>query len=291
MSLIIDTNLPASSILKEDGIMVNTVGLSKPDRRIALINLMPVKPDTELDFMRRLGASDLAVEIVLVKMVTHHSNSRNTSTEHIERFYQSFKDASEKGLDGVIITGAPLENVAFEDVDYWDEITEIMNQCRIKNIPVFNVCWAAFAALYFWHGIRMQILEKKISGVYQHHILSPTSKLMHGINEGFFVPHSRFAAWRREDVEQCDELTIVADSEGAGIYMLESKLYPEYYVIGHGEYATETLNNEYHRDLNKGMHPIIPVNYYPNNNPELQPENHWQTTANKIFNNWLLSLK
>lgn len=285
MSLIVDPDMPAVQTLRQEGITVHSPGSVIADARIAFINLMPIKTDTELDFMRLLGSSDLAVEIVPVNMATH--TSRHTPTEHIDRFYRTFPTVIRKPLHGIIVTGAPLENVAFEAVTYWEEITSIFDYAQQHSIPALYICWAAFAVLYHRHGIPMLLTDRKISGVYTHRILDRRDTMMQGIPDGFHVPHSRYALWDRTQIESCPTLHIVADSEGAGIYMAVSDDGYEHFIVGHGEYATDTLDKEYRRDMAKGINPSIPSHYYPYDNPDNQPVDTWHATAVNIFHNWL----
>lgn len=285
MSIIVDPDIPAAKTLLQEGITVYRPGSVIADARIAFINLMPVKTDTELDFMRLLGSSDFNVEIVPVNMATH--TSRHTPSEHIDRFYRTFQHASQQPLHGIIITGAPLENVAFEDVTYWNEITSIFDYTQKHNIPALYICWSAFAVLYHRHGIPMQLTNRKISGIYTHRILDRCDPLMKNVSDGFHVPHSRYAIWNRTLIESCPSLHIVADSQGAGIYMAASDNGNEYFIVGHGEYSTDTLDKEYRRDMAKGIEPSIPSHYYPDDNPDNKPVNTWHGTAVNIFHNWL----
>lgn len=290
MPLIIDPQLPAARTLMEEGLVIKPHGhYSDRCLRIALVNLMPVKPDTELDFMRLMAQSAYPIELLLVNTASH--TSRHTPAEHMARFYRTFHETIQSGpIHGVIITGAPLEFVKFEHVDYWPEITGIFSYLRQHRIPTLYICWAAFAGLYFHHGIPMGILPTKISGVYHHRILSATDPLMHGINDGFTIPHSRFASWNRRHITADPQLRIIAESTDAGVYMAAHETYPEYYITGHGEYAPLTLDSEYRRDLSKGMQPSIPRNYYPDDNPGNPPVDTWHVTATRIMHNWIDTL-
>lgn len=287
MPLITDPLLPAAKALAAKGITLLTPG-TKPDLRVALVNLMPVKPDTELDFMRLIGRSSKRVEVTLVDTASHKST--HTPAEHLARFYTTFDRLDPARLSGIIITGAPLERVRFEDVDYWSEVTGIMDTARRLGIPVLNICWAAYAAMYYRHGIPMSLLDSKLSGVFRHDILFPQHPLLRGIDTGFFVPHSRFATWRPGEIEAIDELEILAGSAATGPYLIGSKRYPEFYITGHGEYAPETLDKEYRRDLGKGIKPHIPDNYYPGDDPSQPPCDLWHETAVRLMCNWLDTL-
>ena len=283
MPLITDPGLPAAKTLAAEGITLLPRG-AKPDLRLALVNLMPVKPDTELDFMRLIGRSTKRVEVTLVDTASHKST--HTPAEHLARFYTTFDRLDPARLSGIIITGAPLERVRFEDVDYWSEVTGIMDTARRLGIPVLNICWAAYAAMYYRHGIPMSLLDSKLSGVFRHDILRPEHPLFRGIGTGFYVPHSRFATWRPGEIEAIDELEVLAGSTTTGPYLIGSKRYPEFYITGHGEYAPETLDKEYRRDLGKGISPHIPDNYYPGDDPSQAPCDLWHETAVRLMCNW-----
>lgn len=287
MPLITDPGLPAAKTLAAEGITLLPRG-AKPDLRLALVNLMPVKPDTELDFMRLIGRSTKRVEVTLVDTASHKST--HTPAEHLARFYTTFDRLDPARLSGIIITGAPLERVRFEDVDYWSEVTGIMDTARRLGIPVLNICWAAYAAMYYRHGIPMSLLDSKLSGVFRHDILRPEHPLFRGIGTGFYVPHSRFATWRPGEIEAIDELEVLAGSTTTGPYLIGSKRYPEFYITGHGEYAPETLDKEYRRDLGKGINPHIPDNYYPGDDPSQAPCDLWHETAVRLMCNWLDTL-
>lgn len=286
MALITDTQLPAAVILKNEGLDVRSPG-TPCDRRVALVNLMPLKQDTELDFMRLIAAQPLAVEVVLTDMSSH--TCRHTPAEHIGRFYTPSQQLDPQQLSGAIITGAPLERVAFGDVDFGAELRALYARLERARVPMMQVCWAAFARMYWKYGVAMCLTEKKISGIYAHGITSPLSPLMEGVEEKFDIPHSRFAFWRREEIERlAPEVRIVAESAEAGIYMAESD--GDTYILGHGEYAASTLDSEYRRDLGKGMNPHIPCNYYPDDDPSRDPADRWSHTARRIMKNWIKNL-
>lgn len=284
MSAIIDIGLPAADIIRRERFIVYPPGHISPDITIALVNLMPVKPDTELDFLRLIAPAEANIEVRLIDMSTHRS--RHTSAEHLQRFYRPFSDQPSMP-DGVIITGAPLENIAFEHVDYWQELTEIFDILHRHRIPTLYICWAAYAVLYHRYGLTMHLLHKKLSGVYPHEITDHTSPLLQGIKAPFHIPHSRFATWNPTEIARISDLRTAATGTAQGPYLISSRSHPEHYITGHGEYATMTLDNEYRRDMAKGMNPQIPINYYPDDNPEATPVNRWHHTAIKIMANWL----
>lgn len=282
MALVIDPALPAYSALT--GSNINSTGSKAARIKIAFVNLMPKKEETEIDFLRLMAPSDVIAEIKLVKMTTHRS--KNTSAEHINRFYTSFDEALATGIDGVIITGAPLENVPFESVDYWNEITGIFDIIRLRRIPSLFICWAAFAALYHHHRLPWHIIDRKISGVYPHRILC-TDYLTEGLTDGFLMPHSRYAVWDEEEIKRIPDIRVIAEGDRQGPYLSRSVSFPEYYITGHGEYHALTLDGEYRRDLAKGINPTIPENYYPDNDPDRTPTNRWHEEALLIMDNWL----
>lgn len=285
MALIINPSLPAAQRLADEGHAIEAPGSIVPDATIALINLMPNKPDTEYDFLQLIAPCQANIAILLIDMASHQS--RHTDPSHLKTYYNTFQEVANQ-IDGLIITGAPLDHVAFEDVDYWEEITGIFRYIRDKSIPTMNVCWAAFASLYFWHHIAMHAIDDKISGVFPHHIFATDSPLMKGIEEGFMIPHSRYVIWNADEIASChNDLQIIAAGQKQGIYIVASRNHPECYVAGHGEYAPDTLDKEYRRDLKKGINPHIPENYYQANNPSRPPIDTWHDTGVKIMANWI----
>lgn len=287
--LILIPTLPAYETLRSEGYDVVATGSAQPQLRIALVNLMPNKPDTELDFFRLLAPQDTVIEPVLVNMASHRSS--HTPQEHIDRFYTPSPQLDLDSIDGVIITGAPLENVRFEDVNYWKEVTDLLDQLAVRSFPTLNVCWGAYAALYHRYRLDWHHRPSKISGVYSHRILRPDSPLMKGVEEGFTIPHSRHVSWDINEVEALSEkIEIIAAGDEQGPYLVSNRHIPEHYITGHGEYTLMTLDNEYRRDMGKGMNPHPPVNYYPDNNPANTPVDTWHTTALMIMRNWLSTI-
>lgn len=284
MPVIIDPALPAASLLKNENASFLAADGEKADITMAFINLMPVKPDTERDFLRIIAPSRHIVDVKLVNMASH--KCRNTTAEHLQRFYTTF-DRLQSHPDCAIITGAPLENVRFENVDYWQEITDVFDDLRRHSIPTLYICWGAYAALYHFHGVKMHLLSTKLSGVYPHHIDNPRSSMLKGLKEPFYIPHSRFATWNHGEIIDIDEITVEASGRQQGPYLLSSRYHPEYYFTGHGEYDTFTLDNEYRRDIGKGLNPHVPVNYYPDDDPSQMPSDRWHDTATAIMSNWL----
>lgn len=286
MPLYLDSRLPAVCRLTTEGHKIYPLDNAPSDCiNIGIINLMPIKPDTEYDLLQLLANDFRPIKPIFIEMATH--KSRHTSAEHLEMFYTTFDKITPEDLNGIIITGAPLEGVRFEDVNYWQEITGIFDIIRQTKTPSLFICWAAFAAMYYWHGISWKILERKISGVFPHRIVTPNCPLLQGIESGFVIPHSRFATWDTSDLNSGCGFRVVADGDEQGAYLIESLNNKEYYISGHGEYSPMTLDNEYHRDIERGMNPHIPDNYYPGNDITKTPIDRWHKTALQMMSNWI----
>lgn len=289
MPIKIPDNLPAKEILNQENIftMDESVAYHQDIRplRIALLNLMPTKETTETQLLRLIGNTPLQVEFVLLHPKTH--TSKNTSVEHLEMFYKTFDDIKDEKLDGMIITGAPVEQMEFEDVNYWEELTQILNWSKHNVTSTLHICWAAQAGLYHHFGVRKFALENKMFGVFPHTVQVPNTKLLRGFDEVFHVPQSRHTDIRREDIEQCPDLEILSESEESGVYIAATRDGKHIFVTGHSEYDACSLKWEYDRDVSKGLSIEIPKNYYPNNDPSRQPYNTWRAHANLLFSNWL----
>lgn len=289
MPIKIPDNLPAKEILNQENIftMDESVAYHQDIRplRIALLNLMPTKETTETQLLRLIGNTPLQVEFVLLHPKTH--TSKNTSVEHLELFYKTFDDIKEEKLDGMIITGAPVEQMEFEDVNYWEELTQILNWSKENVTSTLHICWAAQAGLYHHFGVRKFALDNKIFGVFPHTVEVPNTKLLRGFDEVFHVPQSRHTDVRREDIERCPDLEILSESEESGVYIAATRDGKHIFVTGHSEYDANSLKWEYDRDVSKGLPIEIPRNYYPNNDPSRQPYNTWRAHANLLFSNWL----
>jgi len=289
MPVNIPYNLPAVEILKKENIFVmDNLRAATQDIRplkVALLNLMPVKIVTETDFVRLLSNSPLQVEVDLVKMKTHES--KHTPEEHLATFYKNFDDIRKENYDGMIITGAPVEMLDFEDVNYWEELTEIFDWAARHVTSTLYICWAAQAGLYHFHGIDKYPLSKKKFGVFKHTLNNPGILLFRGFDDEFYVPHSRHSEIRREDILKVPALSLISESQEAGVYLVMSRGGREIFITGHSEYAPETLNNEYLRDLDKGLPIEMPANYYRDNNPEKGICVQWRAHAHLLFKNWL----
>ena len=289
MPIKIPDNLPAYGTLTQENIFVMTENraLHQDIRplRIAILNIMPTKIVTETQILRLIGNSPLQVDVVLLHPRTY--TSRNTPEEHLQNFYKTFDDVKEESFDGLIITGAPVEQLAFEDVDYWDELTDIMEWSRHHVFSTLFICWAAQAGLYHFYGVPKYQLEEKMFGVFKHNVMVRNVKLLRGFDDIFYAPHSRHTEIRRKDVEKMESLEILAESDDAGLYIVKSRDDRQIFVTGHSEYDPLSLKAEYDRDIAKGMDIKVPRHYYPDDDPNRQPVVTWRGHANLLFNNWL----
>lgn len=289
MPIKIPDHLPAREVLQSENIFVMDESRAfTQDIRplsIVILNLMPTKETTETQLMRLIGNTPLQVDCTLLHPKTHRS--KNTSVEHLKAFYKTFDDIRDKKFDGMIITGAPVEHLEFESVNYWDELKDIMAWSVDHVTSTFHICWAAQAGLYFHYNVPKYQLDEKIFGVFPHTVNKQNVNLLRGFDELFYVPQSRHTEVRREDIERVDNLEILSESEEAGVYIVASKDGRQIFVTGHSEYDPETLKLEYERDLKKGLKVNIPKNYFPDDNPELPPRSNWRAHANLLFSNWL----
>ncbi|MBN2480344.1 MAG: homoserine O-succinyltransferase [Bacteroidales bacterium] len=289
MPLNIPDGLPAVEILQEENIFVmrETTAIHQDIRplRIVILNLMPVKITTETHILRLLSNTPLQVEITLLHTLKHAS--KNTSIEHLRAFYKTFNQIRKHNYDGMIITGAPIEHLEFEQVDYWDELKEIMDWTQHHVTSTMFICWGAQAGLYHFYNIPKYPLPKKMFGVFSHRINNPRIPLVRGFDEDFMAPHSRHTEVRRSDIERISDLEIVSESLVAGVYMVKSKRGRQIFITGHSEYDPDTLKDEYERDLKKGLQIDLPVNYFPNDDPSRRPLARWKSHANLLYYNWL----
>ena len=287
MPIKVQNNLPAKYILESENIFVmdenRAISQNIRPLKIVILNLMPLKEDTELDLLRVLSNFPIQTEISFMKVSTYKST--HTSSSHLNEFYVEFKDIEADYFDGLIITGAPVEKMEFSEVDYWEELCQIMDWSKTHVFSTFHICWGAQAGLYHHYGIQKVRLEKKLSGVYKHRILHRKKMLMRGMDDEFFVPQSRYTG--EEALRSNKELYVVADSEECGSYLILACSSRQIFVTGHSEYDRYDLDKEYKRDLGKGLNPDIPVNYYPDNDPEKTPILSWRSGSNCIYSNWL----
>ncbi|MCD7775917.1 MAG: homoserine O-succinyltransferase [Firmicutes bacterium] len=289
MPIKIPNLLPATETLQSENIfvMTETRAITQDIRplSILLLNLMPTKTTTETQLARLLGNSPLQVELELIHTATHES--KNTSAEHLLAFYKTFDEVCDRYFDGMIITGAPVEHLPFEEVEYWDELCRIMEWSKTHVTSTFHICWGAQAGLYYHYGINKYPLDKKLFGIFPHVKDYKNSILLRGFDDVFMVPHSRHTTIRREDIEACSELRIVASSPIAGVYAITTPRGHQIFITGHSEYDKDTLKLEYLRDKSAGLPIDIPYNYFPNDDDSKEPQVTWRSHANLLYSNWL----
>ncbi|MED9970260.1 MAG: homoserine O-succinyltransferase [Ruminococcus sp.] len=289
MPIKVQSNLPAIKVLESENIFVmpDDIALKQDIRplKILILNLMPTKITTETQILRLLGNSPLQVDIELLQMASHVS--KNTSSNHLNTFYKTFDEIKSNTFDGLIITGAPVELLDFEEVDYWDELCRIMEWSKKNVYSTFHICWGAQAGLYYHYGIKKHALPEKLSGIYTHNVLDPHHQLMRGFDDTFQIPHSRYTGVKLEEVRKAPLLDVLAVSEKAGVSIICSKSGRQVFVTGHAEYDRDTLANEYLRDLNRGIEPQVPYNYFPNDDPLRVPPMVWRSNATLLYTNWL----
>ncbi len=289
MPVKIPKTLPARAILENENIFVmgeeRAMHQDIRPLRVAILNLMPTKNVTETQLLRLIGNTPLQVEITLLHTASHEA--KNTPDEHLLNHYRSFGQVNRQKYDGLIITGAPVEQIAFEEVDYWPELTDIMDWAATNVFSKLFLCWGAQAALYHHYGVPKYPLPNKMFGVFPHRVLDPYNRLMRGFDDIFLAPHSRHTEVRRADIELVPDLTILAESDEAGVHIVASRDGRNTFVTGHSEYDPLTLKSEYERDLNKGLPIHIPANYFPDDDPSRPPLVRWRGHANLLFSNWL----
>jgi homoserine O-succinyltransferase len=289
MPIKIPDHLPAKNILSKENVFVmdESQAFHQDIRplRIVILNLMPTKEITETQILRLLANTPLQVEFVLLHPKTH--TSKNTPTDHLEAFYKTFDDIKHERFDGMIITGAPVEQLEFEEVSYWEELQQIMDWSKKFVTSTLHICWAAQAGLNHHYGVKKYSLDKKLFGVFRHTINRNNVVLLRGFDEEFYVPQSRHTEVRREDIEGIEGVEILSESDEAGVYIVSSNGGRQIFVTGHSEYDPLTLKLEYDRDMGRGLEIAIPSNYYPNNDPTQIPVSKWRAHANLLFSNWL----
>ncbi len=289
MPIKVQGDLPAKEILERENIFVmdehRAMHQDIRPLQIAIVNLMPVKQDTELQLLRSLSNTPLQVDVTFVAVASHES--KNTSTSHLNKFYVTFQDIKKRKFDGMIITGAPVEQMEFEEVDYWDEITRIMEWSKTHVTSTIHLCWGAQAALYYHYGIRKYMLPEKMFGLFWHRVYNRKIPLVRGFDDVFLAPHSRHTEVRSEDIRACEALTVLAESDEAGVFLAIAEEGKQIFIMGHPEYDRITLDGEYHRDKEKGLDIKLPKNYYQNDDPEIKPLLRWRAHANNLYTNWL----
>ena len=282
-------NLPAKAVLENENIFVmdEERALAQDIRplEIVILNLMPLKEDTEVQILRAMSNTPLQIDITFLQTATY--TSKNTAASHLNQFYLTFDEIKHKKFDGMIITGAPIEHMEFETVEYWQELTEIMDWTKTNVTSTFHICWGAQAGLYYHYGVRKVWLPKKISGVYEHNVLNRKIPLVRGFDDVFLAPHSRHTESSPEDIRNNENLIVLAESEDVGDLLVMDKDGSKIFVLGHLEYDRLTLDKEYKRDLNKGINPEIPYNYYKNDDITVKPNLTWRATSNCLYSNWL----
>ena len=289
MPIRIDDDLPVKKTLEDENIFVMGTGRAhSQDIRpldILILNLMPLKEDTELQLMRSLSNTPLQVNITLLRTMSYES--KNVTKGHLDRFYEDFDSVKNRKWDGFIITGAPVEKMEFENVDYWDELREIMDWSETNVTSTMHICWGAQAGLYYHFGLDKRLLSEKLFGVFEHRVLNRKEPLVRGFDDVFCIPHSRHTETPAALIHACKELTVMAESDKAGVLLCMTEGGRQIFVMGHPEYDRYTLDGEYKRDRDKGLPIHVPENYYPEDNPEKKPLLSWRAHCNGLYTNWL----
>ena len=289
MPIKIQSDLPAKEILENENIFVmdENRAMHQDIRplQILILNIMPVKQDTELQLLRALSNTPLQVDVTFLNVKNHIS--KNTPADHLNKFYNTIDDVRNKKFDGMIITGAPVEDITFEEVDYWEEMCEIMDWAENHVTSTLHICWGAQAGLYHYYGIDKKKLPQKLFGIYEHKVMNRKIPLVRGFDDIFLAPHSRHTESPSDAIHACDALTVLAESEDAGVFLAIAEDGKKIFVNGHPEYDRYTLNNEYFRDLNKGLPIQVPYNYYPQDDPNQKPLLQWRSHSNNLYSNWL----
>ena len=289
MPIKLDNKLPALDVLRSENVFIMDENrASSQDIRpmeVLILNLMPTKEVTETQLLRLLANTPLQINVEFLYMASH--KSKNTHAEHMETFYKTFDEIKDKYYDGLIVTGAPVEQMPFEEVDYWQELTEIMEWTKTNVTSTLHLCWGAQAGIYYHYGINKKALPKKLSGVYRHRVRNRKIPLVRGFDDVFMAPHSRHTEVPQELLEKDDRIMILADSLQAGVFMCMAKEGRQIFVMGHPEYDRMTLDSEYKRDISRGLNPQIPENYYPDDDSENKPVLTWRAHANNLYTNWL----
>ena len=289
MPVKVQGDLPAKAVIENENIFImdesRAISQDKRPLRIGVLNLMPVKHDTEIQLLRAMSNTPLQVDVTFVCVENHVS--KNTPMSHLNKFYSKFSEIKNQKFDGFIITGAPLELMDFEEVEYWEELKEIMDWTETNVTSTLHLCWAAQAGLYYHYGVEKQLLSKKMFGIFSHRVLKRKVPLMRGFDDVFLAPHSRHTGIDEVKVASDDRLTVLAESDIAGYFIIMAEGGKQIFVTGHPEYDRDTLDKEYRRDRDKGMDIDVPYNYYKDDNPENMPLLTWRSHANALYTNWL----
>ncbi|MBQ1488298.1 MAG: homoserine O-succinyltransferase [Lachnospiraceae bacterium] len=289
MPIRIQNDLPAKEILENENIFVmdedRAIHQDIRPLKVVILNVMPLKEETELQLLRLLSNSPLQTDVTFLTMKSHVSV--NTSASHLNKFYVYFDEIKNHKFDGLIITGAPVEQIEFEEVDYWQELCEIMEWSKTNVTSTFHICWGAQAGLYYHFGLKKKMLDKKLSGIYRHRVMKRREPLVRGFDDEFYAPHSRYTEVSAEDIHNCPDLKVLAESDEAGVFLCMAGDGRQIFVTGHPEYDRYTLDYEYKRDTARNLNPDIPVNYYPDDNPENKPLLLWRSHSMNLYSNWL----
>ena len=289
MPIKIQNDLPVREKLEEENLFVQdeerSIHQDIRPLQICILNLMPVKEDTELQLLRMLSNTPLQIEITFMRMGSHEST--HTSISHLNQFYNTFEQLKERRFDGMIITGAPVEKMPYEEVDYWPELCAGMEWSKTNVTSTFHICWGAQAGLYYHYGLDKVMLKEKLSGVYAHKVIHRREPLVRGFDDFFLIPHSRYTEVPAAAIHAKEELKVLAESEVAGVLLCMAKEGRQMFIFGHPEYDRYTLRNEYIRDVNAGISPQVPINYFPDDDPEKEPELQWRSHSSLLYSNWL----
>ena len=289
MPIRIPDTLPATGVLEQENIFVMTehraIHQDIRPLHVLILNLMPTKIATETQILRKLSNTPLQIDIDLLQTVSH--KAKNVPEKHLESFYVSLDDVRAHHYDGMIVTGAPVELMPFEEVAYWDELCDIFEWAKTNVFSTLYICWGAQAGMYYHYGVPKYTLDKKVSGIYPHHLLKPSSPLVRGVDDIFYAPHSRNTEVRAEDIVANQDLELIAVSDEVGVFIAKSTDSKHFFMFGHPEYDATTLADEYERDVAKGINPEVPANYFPDDDPTKPPMNRWRSTAQLVFTNWL----
>ncbi|MBO5503133.1 MAG: homoserine O-succinyltransferase [Lachnospiraceae bacterium] len=289
MPIKIQNDLPVREKLEEENLFVQdeerSIHQDIRPLQICILNLMPVKEDTELQLLRMLSNTPLQIEITFMRMGSHEST--HTSISHLNQFYNTFEQLKERRFDGMIITGAPVEKMPYEEVDYWPELCAVMEWSKTNVTSTFHICWGAQAGLYYHYGLDKVMLKEKLSGVYAHKVIHRREPLVRGFDDFFLIPHSRYTEVPAAAIHAKEELKVLAESEVAGVLLCMAKEGRQMFIFGHPEYDRYTLRNEYIRDVNAGISPQVPINYFPDDDPEKEPELQWRSHSSLLYSNWL----